>query len=177
MSRRIRDYLWPCWVDKGQPECHGQACPSQLITPIWAQGQRPFCAVKVLGQVVTFTWSHSHSPWPSHHREVAEPAECSLTPAGACTEGPYMGERMCTPGHQDAPPAVLTGGGSMDVLMPSPWTFLGSCAHTASILSPPTMPGWVAGTQEPAPSQPVPFPGGAVQQTCTWHLHCEGGWP
>lgn len=89
MSRRIRDYLWPCWVDKGQLAHHCQARPSQLIAPIWAQAQCPFCAVKVLGQAVTSPGPTATPPpprlpcWPSHHHEVAEPAGCLATPAGA----------------------------------------------------------------------------------------------
>lgn len=43
MSGQIRDYLWPYWVDKGQPA----ACSSQLITRIWGQGRCPSHTVKV----------------------------------------------------------------------------------------------------------------------------------
>lgn len=65
MSRRIRDYLWPCWVDKGQLAHHCQARPSQLIAPIWAQAQCPFCAVKVLGQAVTSPGPTATPPPPA----------------------------------------------------------------------------------------------------------------
>lgn len=74
-------------------------------------------------------------------------------------------------------PGLTGGGGSVGVLMPSPWTFRRTCAHTASILNPATAPRLGSGTRESSPSQRAPFPGGAVQQTRAWHLHVKVGGP
>lgn len=41
---QIRDYLWPCWADKGRLAWHCWACSSQLLTPTWGRMVSLLCS-------------------------------------------------------------------------------------------------------------------------------------